>query len=312
MDLRGDLKTIKNTLRNGSDGSCSASDSSIEIKSDYGCQKTIDHETCSVCLEKRCNTMLLPCSHQFHAECIIQWTERQFSCPMCRSEISHFVPLRNMKSQQEADFVKLWENHYMTPSPRPKVSPVVKKTAAIVSTGTSKAKLVKRSPSMSNLKALEIQPEKPEPHECKNCKGSLKNEFVYFAFDKKFCSTPCRLKYARSKMPKKSAFDEGTTSFYVDFSQVMKYMTKRAPEAIDVREVLDFWKSKWNSLLFVEPSKSFQNLFPPFVFPYQCLLKSFIVRGLICHFHIQKNENIIHLSLKIESDRDNVILDSSG
>jgi len=268
MDLRGDLKTIKNTLRgptsdNGSWNS--ASDSSIELKADYGC-KAVDCNTCSVCLEKRCNTMLLPCSHQFHAECIIQWTERQFSCPMCRTEISHFVPLRNMKSTQEADFVKLWENHYMTP-PLPKranfshqdrsieeeqksesddefeflnctqrpqtVSHVTKKDVQVA--GAAPMGSLKRTPSLSMLKHS-IR----EPDECKSCKGSLKNEFVYFAFDHKFCSTPCRLKYARSSMPKKHGGEDGTASFYVDFSQVMKYITSnRSSEYIDVREMND-------------------------------------------------------------------------
>merc|ERR550525_930677 len=90
---------------------------------------------------------------------------------------------------------------------------------------------------MSNLKALSIQPEQPEPYECKNCKGSLKNEFVYFAFDQKFCSTPCRLKYARTTMPKKPTYDEGTTSFYVDFTQAMKYIDAKRTDVIDVREL---------------------------------------------------------------------------
>lgn len=228
MDLRGQLKTIKNTL---STTSATSSNSSIEIKADYGCRQ-VDNNTCSVCLEKRCNTMLLPCSHQFHAECIIQWTERQFSCPMCRSEISHFVPLRNMKSNQEAEFVKLWENHYMTP-PRPqKVSLVTKKDTALVS--GSPVKSLKRAPSMQSLH----RPVSREPEECKTCKGCLKNEFIYFAFDHKFCSTPCRLKYARSSMPKKGGFEEGTASFYVDFSQHLKYFSpNQSAEYIDVRSL---------------------------------------------------------------------------
>lgn len=226
MDLRGDLKTIKNTIYHGSTNS--SSDSSIDVQLSYGCQ-TVDPDTCSVCLEKNCNTMLLPCSHKFHANCIIQWTERQFSCPMCRTEISHFVPLRNMKSQQEADFVKLWENHYMTQPQRAQVSPVTDKKA--VSTA-SPAKTLKRTASMQSLK---VTPK--EPWECLSCKGSLKNEFVYFAFDKKFCSTPCRLKYARTTMPKKTTYDEGTTSFYVDFAQAMKYINAKRQTAIDVREL---------------------------------------------------------------------------
>lgn len=231
MDLRGDLKTIKNTLTPKGSWSLT-SDSSIEVISDYGCQQTVDNNTCSVCLEKECNTMLLPCSHQFHAECIIKWTERQFSCPMCRSEISHFVPLRSMKSQQEADFVKLWENHYMTPPVKPKVSRAAKKDP---STGTSPLKTLNPTTSVSNLKALVPRLSPPEPAECKSCKGTLKNELIYFAFDHKFCSTPCRLTYARTTMPKKHVFEEGTTSLYVDFSQVMKYLNaQRKPNFIHV------------------------------------------------------------------------------
>lgn len=230
MDLTGHLKNIKNAL-NPSKVSLASSDGSIEIKPDYGCQdkQHIESDTCAVCLEKNCNTMLLPCSHQFHADCIIQWTERQFSCPMCRTEISHFVPLRSMKSNQHAHFVKLWENHYMTSSPQkdqPAVSKVKSDATYIPVVGT-----MKRTASMGSLK---VEPDLLSV--CKNCDGSLKNEFVYFAFDHKFCSTPCRLTFARA-MPRKKVAEETSNSHYVDYTQLSKYMFNPTKRDEDLRPI---------------------------------------------------------------------------
>ena len=46
---------------------------------------------CAICIEEfqEGETLrVLPCSHQFHTECIVPWlTERQASCPLCKHEI---------------------------------------------------------------------------------------------------------------------------------------------------------------------------------------------------------------------------------
>jgi len=232
MDLRGDLKTIKGAISSNSDSSSnSLTGSTIELRSDYGCKHTVDENTCSVCLEGECDTMLLPCHHQFHAECIIQWTERQFSCPMCRTEISHFVPLRHMKSKQEADFVKLWNKHYVTSSPGPSsVSPVTKEDPSMMKMQTLPSQTMKRTSSLTSLSSLE-----PEPG-CANCNGGLINENIWFAFDKRFCTTGCRLNYARNTPRPPNGGDEGTIDFYADYSKVEKYLAPELPSGfLDMR-----------------------------------------------------------------------------
>lgn len=221
MDLRGDLKTIRNGVF-GSENGTGSSDGSIDVQPDFGCHSGCSSDQCAVCLEKRCNTLLLPCSHQFHARCIIQWTERQFSCPLCRSEITHFVPLRDCKSKHETDFARIWENHYITP-PR-KQPDVLIKTKPVQMTNT-----LKRTRSRTHL----VPTETPK---CYECCASLQNEFTYFAFDHKFCSTPCRLKYARGdRRPKPLRDEEGTNKFYVDYSQIRKYLTSGNDTAIEVK-----------------------------------------------------------------------------
>ena len=107
MDLRDGLQKIRNVLKS------SVSKGNLkDIKSK--CLKECDNDQCSVCFEKQCNTMLLPCLHEFHADCIIQWTEKQFTCPLCRVEITHFVPKRADAKNRHQDFRKLWEKHYIT------------------------------------------------------------------------------------------------------------------------------------------------------------------------------------------------------
>ncbi|CAF1043464.1 unnamed protein product [Brachionus calyciflorus] len=42
---------------------------------------------CSICLESfnyDDKLKVLPCNHKYHAECIIQWVEKNPSCPQCR------------------------------------------------------------------------------------------------------------------------------------------------------------------------------------------------------------------------------------
>lgn len=215
MDLRGDLKTIRNGVF-GHD-----SDSKIDVTSDFGCHEGCSSDQCAVCLEKQCNTLLLPCSHQFHAQCIIQWTQRQFSCPLCRSEISHFVPLRECNSSLKTDFARIWENHYITPPKEPEDVLIKHKPSETFTRGSLKR--TTSSPSLLLSKTA---------LRCEECSESINDAFIYFAFDHKFCSTPCRLKYARGNKNEKTsrAEDEGTNKFYVDHSQIQRYLrSERRP-----------------------------------------------------------------------------------
>ncbi|KAH7554522.1 hypothetical protein JRO89_XS12G0230700 [Xanthoceras sorbifolium] len=47
-------------------------------------------ECCSICLERvgvGQTASQTPCSHMFHRECILQWLQRDTSCPLCRAQI---------------------------------------------------------------------------------------------------------------------------------------------------------------------------------------------------------------------------------
>jgi hypothetical protein len=49
----------------------------------------IDNETeCCICLEKNENHWITAhCTHAFHAKCILEWEQRNQSCPICRSNL---------------------------------------------------------------------------------------------------------------------------------------------------------------------------------------------------------------------------------
>lgn len=207
MDLRGGLSVIRRAF--ASNASVASSDGTIELKSEFAVHEC-DSDQCAVCLEKECNTMLLPCTHQFHDECIIRWTEHQFTCPLCRTEISHFLPIRNVRAKAKADFVNVWEKHYLT---QKAAEPEVLKPKTFSS--------IPRTVSLQQLAVVEPEPEK----KCECCNGGLRDsQFIYFAFDRAFCSTPCRLKFARGSKNANTPRDDGCSSYYVDHSQVSRYL----------------------------------------------------------------------------------------
>ncbi|KAL3629651.1 hypothetical protein CASFOL_026873 [Castilleja foliolosa] len=54
--------------------------------------KSSEQDECAVCLERlRAGPgqiiMQLPCSHRFHAKCLVPWLEAKSHCPCCRLEI---------------------------------------------------------------------------------------------------------------------------------------------------------------------------------------------------------------------------------
>lgn len=53
---------------------------------------TEDKKRCSICLENFKNgddSIILPCIHIFHAECIKKWMKRKNACPICKSKIDN-------------------------------------------------------------------------------------------------------------------------------------------------------------------------------------------------------------------------------
>ena len=50
--------------------------------------KKYNNETCSICLEKfNNNSINIPCGHNFHSKCILNWFDKDLSCPICRIRI---------------------------------------------------------------------------------------------------------------------------------------------------------------------------------------------------------------------------------
>jgi len=50
-------------------------------------------EECPVCLDSCCHKDLLtlPCGHSFHTICILEWFDKQMTCPVCRRRFTWVV-----------------------------------------------------------------------------------------------------------------------------------------------------------------------------------------------------------------------------
>jgi hypothetical protein len=59
-------------------------------KKDEKDPKKLEYPTCSICLmdiNDGQNTILLPCGHMFHSDCVTKWLEIHNTCPLCRFEL---------------------------------------------------------------------------------------------------------------------------------------------------------------------------------------------------------------------------------
>lgn len=88
----------------------------VECKKTPEKPKIFNHDGCVVCLEDEPDTMLLPCAHSFHGDCILKWVETNFNCPICREQVGSFVPLKGTAIRDE--FNELWNQHYLEKNPK--------------------------------------------------------------------------------------------------------------------------------------------------------------------------------------------------
>lgn len=47
---------------------------------------------CAICQDDFSRPLLLPCQHIFCENCVLQWFDRQNTCPLCRSAIENYAP----------------------------------------------------------------------------------------------------------------------------------------------------------------------------------------------------------------------------
>ncbi len=60
-----------------------------EVKSEVKPEEEEAKEICSVCLDdENCVDCETSCSHNFHANCLSQWVNKNNSCPLCREKIT--------------------------------------------------------------------------------------------------------------------------------------------------------------------------------------------------------------------------------
>lgn len=60
-------------------------------------EKLFLNEECQICLEnfqKETEIAMLPCGHTFHINCIKEWFERKFECPLCRFRTNWYKPIK--------------------------------------------------------------------------------------------------------------------------------------------------------------------------------------------------------------------------
>ena len=67
----------------------------------------LEYPECSICLMEvndGQNTILLPCGHMFHEDCVTKWLQIHNTCPLCRFELptddADYERQRNQRNQQ--------------------------------------------------------------------------------------------------------------------------------------------------------------------------------------------------------------------
>ena len=110
-----------NSMQNQHQGNPPASKTSLEklkhfimekkyCKKDEKDPSKIEYPACSICLmdiNEGQKTILLPCGHMFHDECVTKWLNIHNTCPLCRFELPTDDPeyerQRNLRNAQRND-----------------------------------------------------------------------------------------------------------------------------------------------------------------------------------------------------------------
>lgn len=59
------------------------------IKSDIPAIMGVADNICPICYEALTDSLLTECGHRFHTVCLSMWTERNTTCPLCRTPMTH-------------------------------------------------------------------------------------------------------------------------------------------------------------------------------------------------------------------------------
>ena len=51
-------------------------------------ENIIEQNHCPICLNNLKNNVTLPCGHSYHSECILNWIEKNNTCPICRIKLN--------------------------------------------------------------------------------------------------------------------------------------------------------------------------------------------------------------------------------
>ena len=55
-------------------------------------EKLYENLSCLICLEKYNHyKVILPCGHNFHNDCIMNWFDKEKSCPICRIKFNYKI-----------------------------------------------------------------------------------------------------------------------------------------------------------------------------------------------------------------------------
>ncbi|XP_015732649.1 RING finger protein 151-like [Coturnix japonica] len=131
----------------------------------------MEEQFCAICRDARPDTYVVPCEHHFCLRCILQWTLRKFTCPLCRRLMStiHFAVRADgslpcvitLPSEYEAeshDTASLWD--VAAPHPAPSGSPTEHGEEELPGTSHTAPRDADAGPSLTPVPGEEHEPQR--------------------------------------------------------------------------------------------------------------------------------------------------------